>query len=203
MAKAPRAGVVKTRLCPPCTPHDAAAVAASALADTLDAALATDRPVVLALDGPPGPWERRDLRVVAQVGATFAERLARAWAHLPAGGVQIGMDTPQCTPALLLLALDAVHEHGSALGPATDGGWWLIGLERPHPMVFERVVMSTPTTGRDQLRRMRALGLSPAQLPTLTDIDTWPDARTVAEAIPDSRTARTVARVAGALEVRA
>lgn len=199
MAKAPRPGVVKTRLCPPCTPDDAAAIAASALHDTLDAAVATGRPVVLALAGPATGWARAGVRIVEQVGPTFTARLAAAWTQLPAGGVQIGMDTPQCTTDLLETALDAVREHGAALGLATDGGWWLLGLDRPRPGVFHGVEMSTPTTGRVQRQRMRTLGLTPAVLPTLTDIDTWSDARQVAAEVPGSRTAATVERIAASL----
>lgn len=195
MAKAPLAGAVKTRLCPPCTPEEAAEVAASALADTLDAALGTDRPVTLALAGPVGSWVPPGVCVIEQEGTTFSERLARAWANLPEGGVQIGMDTPQCTPAMLRAALAAVDAQGSAFGPAADGGWWLIGLDRPHDTMFDGIAMSEPTTGAEQLRRMRSLGLDPTILPTLVDIDTWTDAQTVARDAPGSRTAGTVARI--------
>ena len=194
MAKAPIAGRAKTRLCPPCTPAEAAAVAEAALHDTLCAALTCGHPVVLALEGPPGAWLPRGVDVVAQWRGSFNRRLTAAWTHLPAGGVQIGMDTPQICPSLLDRSLDAVAQCGAAFGPATDGGWWLIGMARPHDAMFAGIVMSSPTTGQQQLERMRALGFRPTVLPTLTDIDTWPSAQEVALEIPRSRTAAMVAR---------
>jgi glycosyltransferase A (GT-A) superfamily protein (DUF2064 family) len=107
MAKSPRPGMAKTRLCPPCTPDEAASIAQAALCDTLDAALGCGRRVVLALAGPPGPWLPDGVVVVPQVTGTFNERLDAAWSHLPAGGVQIGMDTPQVDSA----RLEAGAEH--------------------------------------------------------------------------------------------
>ncbi|MFN2507027.1 MAG: DUF2064 domain-containing protein, partial [Acidimicrobiales bacterium] len=99
MVKAPVAGQVKTRLCPPCTPAEAAALAAAALADTLAAVAAcgaTRR--ILALSGEPGPWLPPAFEVVAQCEGGLDRRLAHAWAVAGGPGVQIGMDTPQVTP---------------------------------------------------------------------------------------------------------
>ena len=63
-------------------------------------------------------------------------------------GVQIGMDTPQVTPALLDEALASARLHRAALGLAVDGGWWAIGLRRPDSQVFAGVPMSTQADGR-------------------------------------------------------
>jgi glycosyltransferase A (GT-A) superfamily protein (DUF2064 family) len=202
MAKAPVPGRVKTRLCPPCTPLEAADIARAALCDTLGAAVAggrsVGRSVVLALAGEPGPWVPPEIHVVAQIDGTFNERLRAAWTHLPNGGIQIGMDTPQVTAELLEVALQATAASGAALGPADDGGWWILGLRRPDERVFDDVAMSTATTGRQQLDRLRALGYSPALLPVLTDIDSWADACQVASSLPGSRTAAAVSRVTAA-----
>jgi glycosyltransferase A (GT-A) superfamily protein (DUF2064 family) len=195
MAKVPIPGLVKTRLSPPCTPTEAAAVAEAALRDTLTSALLCERPVTLALDGPPGRWLPCGVRVVPQATGDFNRRLAAAWSCLPGGGVQIGMDTPQVQPSMLRRALDAVQTCGSVFGPASDGGWWLLGLSRPYDAIFSGVAMSTSSTGRRQLERMRQLGLRPHLLPTLTDIDTWTTARDVATRIPRSRTASVVAHI--------
>jgi glycosyltransferase A (GT-A) superfamily protein (DUF2064 family) len=195
MAKAPLPGVAKTRLSPPCTPIEAAAIAEAALRDTLDVALACDRPVVVALDGPPGPWLPRGTMVVPQRAGSFDERLTAAWGGLHGGGVQIGMDTPQVDASLLRDAFDIVDEGGSAFGPACDGGWWLLGAHRPHHAMFTGISMSTSRTGEQQLERMRSLGLRPHLLPALTDIDTWSTALHVAATIPTSRTASAVASV--------
>lgn len=108
IAKAPVPGRVKTRLCPPLTPTEAAAVAAAALADTLDAVAgcAADRKI-LALDGNPGDWLPPGFEVIPQRGATFCHRLAHAWSDASGPGLQIGMDTPQVTSELLDRCLEA------------------------------------------------------------------------------------------------
>jgi uncharacterized protein len=189
MAKAPVAGRVKTRLCPPCTPEEAAILAEAALIDTLTAALCSsfDR-VVLALDGAPGPWLPAGVEVVAQRGEGFRERLATAWTEIGGPAVQIGMDTPQVTPALLDQARLLLLEPGAdaVLGPAADGGWWALGLRRARPAVFRGVPMSTPDTGVRQADRLAALGLRTRTLPCLRDVDTIEDAVEVAAGAPDT-----------------
>jgi glycosyltransferase A (GT-A) superfamily protein (DUF2064 family) len=79
IAKAPVPGRVKTRLCPPCTPDEAAALARAALEDTLEAAAgAGAERRVLVLEGQPGPWLPAGWDIVAQRGNGLAERLAAA-----------------------------------------------------------------------------------------------------------------------------
>src|SRR3954464_9115370 len=92
MAKSPVPGRVKTRLCPPCSPEEAAAVAAAALAETLDAVAAchADRKIV-ALDGEPGEWAPAGFELIEQCRGSLADRLAHAWSTAGGGGVQIGM----------------------------------------------------------------------------------------------------------------
>ena len=99
IAKAPVPGRSKTRLCPPCTPEQAARVAEAALGDTLAAVLATPgiRPV-LALDGAPGPWLPPGFDVVPQRGVGLDERLACAFEDAGGASFLVGMDTPQLTP---------------------------------------------------------------------------------------------------------
>ncbi|MDA1360341.1 DUF2064 domain-containing protein [Glycomyces luteolus] len=193
LAKAPVPGRVKTRLSPPLTTVEAAAVAEAALADTLEAVAGcgADR-LIVALDGEPGPWLPEGFEVVPQVPGSFNERLAAAWAFAGGPGLQIGMDTPQVTPGLLDEGLAAAVEHGSALGLAEDGGWWAIGLGEPHPEAFAGVPMSCDDTGRRQLERLRALGFRPAALPVLRDLDDAADARAIAALVPQSRTAGAV-----------
>jgi len=202
MAKAPVPGQVKTRLCPPCAPEEAAAVAEAALHDTLRAALSTTGAtgVVLALDGGRGWWCDAGARVIAQRGGGFDERLASAFADVGGRSLLIGMDTPQVTPALLDDALAMLNGEGveAVLGPAADGGWWALGLRRPDERVLLGVPMSTPWTGEVQLARLGSLGLRVGQLPTLADVDTFSTAVEVAAAAPHTRFAAAVA----ALEVR-
>jgi glycosyltransferase A (GT-A) superfamily protein (DUF2064 family) len=77
-------------------------------------------------------------------------------------------------------------------GPATDGGFWLLGLLRPDPTLLLGVPMSHPDTGRVQLDRLNRAGLAVAALPTLTDVDTPDTAAEVAVAAPNSRFAASV-----------
>jgi hypothetical protein len=201
MAKSPRPGKVKTRLCPPCTPDEAAAVATAALADTLDAVAASGAArKVVALDGRPGPWLPPGFEVIAQRGIDFNERLANAWADTDGPGIQIGMDTPQVTAGELdglLAALDGSARRQAVLGHALDGGWWVVGWRNAEPRgVFGGVRMSAPTTGAEQERRLLALGFELVRADPKRDIDTVDDLTAVAAAHPRLRTAR-LARVLG------
>ncbi|HEY8544687.1 MAG TPA: DUF2064 domain-containing protein [Acidimicrobiales bacterium] len=203
LAKEPVPGRVKTRLCPPCTPEDAAEVAAAALADTLAAATGSgaDR-VVLALDGRPGPWCPPGVEVVDQGDGDLDRRLTRAWAATAGPALQIGMDTPQVTAGDLAAAMAALTHPGvdAVLGLAADGGWWAAGQRRPHPRAFLGVPTSRPDTGARQLARFRELGLAVAALPVRVDVDTWPDAVAVATAHAGTRFAAVVRRRMAALE---
>lgn len=203
LAKAPVPGRVKTRLCPPCTPTQAAAVAEAALADTLDTVGAVPAAGgvagrVLVLDGrypaPPG-WD-----VAPQRGDGLGERLAHAYADTRRDGqasLLVGMDTPQLTVELLTAAAGLLAGPVDAvLGLATDGGWWGLGLREPaHGSALISVPMSTPRTGADTLAALRTAGLRVAMLPTLSDVDTAADAHAVAASCPPrSRFARVVAQ---------
>jgi rSAM/selenodomain-associated transferase 1 len=193
ICKSPVPGRVKTRLCPPCTPRQAAALATAALADTFAAVRATPAARrVAVLDGSPGPWLGPGIEVLAQRGDRLDERLAHAFSDLgPA--VVVGMDTPQVTPRLLAAALQATARHGAALGPAVDGGYWAIGLREPTPELLMGVPMSTAETGRVQLMRLRGHGLRPWLLPRLVDVDDAQTARAVAATAPHGAFAATVA----------
>ena len=198
MAKAPVAGRVKTRLCPPCTPAEAAAIAEAALADTLEAVASCGVEAgrrFVALDGEPGPWLQPGFDVFRQCDGPFDRRLAHAWSVAGGPGVQIGMDTPQVTARDLDGALGALDGAGAVLGHAADGGWWAIGLHRPHPLVFFGVPMSRDDTGRHQEARLRALGLSVRLLPELVDVDHVSDLAHVAEVAPWTRTAARARRL--------
>jgi rSAM/selenodomain-associated transferase 1 len=197
IAKAPVAGRVKTRLCPPCTHAEAAELARAALQDTLEAAGGAGAARrVLVLDGAPGPWLPAGWELVPQRGDGLAERLAAAFADAGAPAFLVGMDTPQITPALVRAGLDALATHDAAFGPAADGGYWGIGLRRPDPEVFAGIPMSKPHTGAAQRLRLDALGLRTAMLPTLLDVDTIAAARAVAAEVPGSRFAARLAAVA-------
>ena len=200
IAKAPVPGQVKTRLCPPCRPEEAAALAEAALTDTLAAAsVVTDARLVVALDGPPGPWLRGHVEVVPQRGADLGRRLAHLFVDLartsPGPTLVVAMDTPQITGLHFMAGLEALDAHDVSLGPTDDGGYWGIGLARPHPALFDGVPMSAPGTGRAQLARAEQLGLRTFVLPQLRDVDTIEDVRAVASRSPCTRFAVTAHRL--------
>jgi uncharacterized protein len=197
IAKEPVAGHVKTRLCPPCTPEQAARLARAALEDTLAACdrAAGDSRRVLVLAGRPGPWVPAGWEVIPQRGGGLAERLHAAFSDAGGPAFLVGMDTPQVAPGALADGLAAIDRVDAAFGPATDGGYWAIGLREPDPAVFAGVPMSRIYTGAIQRARLAALGLRTVDLPPLRDVDDIAAARAVAAEAPDSRFAAVLAEI--------
>lgn len=201
VAKAPVAGRVKTRLGADIGHAAAADLAAAALLDTIaacvDAFGADDCLIALSgdlADAVRGDEIARALEgwgMARQRGSTFAERLANAHADVPAGGpvVQVGMDTPQVHPALLRGAADLAHAHrGPVLGPAVDGGWWVLVTTHAHQAgVLTGVPMSRPDTGRLTAAALAATGAAPVDAPVLRDVDEVEDAHVVAAEAPATR----------------
>jgi glycosyltransferase A (GT-A) superfamily protein (DUF2064 family) len=193
VAKAPVAGRVKTRLGAEIGMAAAADLAAASLLDTMAACRDAFGPdsCLLSLSGDFADSVRGDelirasdgWSVARQRGSTFAERLANSHLDVPPGGsvVQVGMDTPQLTPALLVEVAAAVAQHDAVLGPAEDGGWWVLALRRPiAARALHDVPMSTPTTYDDTRRALVGEGLDVAVAGTLRDVDTVADADAVA-----------------------
>lgn len=198
VAKAPVPGLVKTRLARDVGSECAAELAAASLLDTLDACTEAAGPdhCHLALAGELDEAVRGgDLgralagwRVTPQVGDGFAARLAHAHAEGPGPVVQVGMDTPQVTAALLLDVAASLQEHPGVLGPAEDGGWWVLGLRDPAAAwALTDVEMSTPTTYDDTRAALAAAGVEVGTAPVLRDVDTLADADAVADAAPGTR----------------
>jgi rSAM/selenodomain-associated transferase 1 len=193
MAKAPESGRVKTRLCPPCTPRQAAALADASLRDVVAAMLAT--PVarrVVVLDGVPPRWLPQSVDVVTQRGTGLDRRLAAAFADIGPALVIAG-DTPQVHPDDLIAGLRALRTRDAVLGPSIDGGYWAIGLRRVHPLAVRGLPMSSPRTLDAQRERLSTLGLRWSELRALRDVDAFTDALAVAEECPQSRFAHTLA----------
>jgi hypothetical protein len=194
IAKSPVAGRVKTRLCPPYSPVEAAVIAEAALADTLAAVAATPASArTLVLSGAVGLWLPAGISVVPQRGTTLDERIGAAFEDAQhehrAPLLLIGMDTPQVTPQLLATAGELLRSDGTdaVLGLAADGGWWGLGLRHANASLLTGVPMSTPFTGAAQLQRLQASGLRVAMLPELVDVDDATSARIVADLVPSSR----------------
>ncbi|MGT2426392.1 TIGR04282 family arsenosugar biosynthesis glycosyltransferase [Amnibacterium kyonggiense] len=186
-------GRVKTRLTPPFSPEEAAALAAASLADTIEAAgrVAADRHL-LWFDGaaPAGTG----FEVVQQPAGGLDERIAAAFDAVADRAVLVGMDTPQLDPAVLEGVLDD-DAADAWFGPASDGGWWALGLDpMPHRGDLIRgVPMSTARTGAATRLRLAGAGLRVRPLPTLTDFDHAAEALAVAESAPTSRFAAQLA----------
>jgi uncharacterized protein len=195
IAKEPVAGQVKTRLSPPCTPEQAARLALAALQDTLAACDGAAARRVLVLDGRPGPWLPPGWDVVPQRGAGLAQRMGAAFGDVGGPALLVGMDTPQLSPALVAEGLGALADHDAVFGPASDGGYWAIGLREYDPRVFAGVPMSRIYTGAIQRARLAALGLRTRDLPELRDVDDIAAARAVAAAAPGTRFAAALAEV--------
>ena len=203
VAKAPEPGRAKTRLAATVGDRVAAEIAAAALLDTLDAVAAAPvaaRVVALTgnLDAAAGAADiRRRLEsftVIGQRGDDFADRLANAHADAADGHpvLQIGMDTPQVTDELLASCARRLLQAQAVLGPACDGGWWVLGLQTPATAECLRSVpMSQPDTGELTLKALRDNGIDVTPVELLTDFDIVDDVAAVREACdPASRFAR-------------
>ncbi len=186
MAKAPRAGEVKTRLCPPLSPADAAALYRCFLLDkvaqvrALDGARAviaftpdTDRDVFEALA--PG------VDLLAQRGDDLGRRLLNGLDDLlrsgSLGALMIDSDTPTLPTEFLRQAIDVVMKPDVdvVLGPTDDGGYYLIGMRAVWPALFDAMPWSTPDVFPETMRRAGALGLRVTCLPAWFDVDTARD----------------------------
>jgi rSAM/selenodomain-associated transferase 1 len=195
LAKAPIAGRVKTRLCPPFSMQQAALIAAAALADTIEAvseATATNRALVL--DGEysaPAGWQ-----MIAQRDGDLDRRLTAAFTDSAIPGapsVLIGMDTPQVTATALDQIAVELRHHDAVLAPAFDGGWWGLALRDPsHAVALIGVPTSTSRTAHATASALRRRGLRVAIVDMLRDVDTVEDALAVRAQAPHTRFASAV-----------
>jgi hypothetical protein len=183
MAKVPVAGAVKTRLCPPLEPDQAARLARCFLEDRVEqlGQLATgDRLVAFA--PPEREPELRALvpagvRLVPQTGADLGARLDHVLTSLLAegyaGAIAVDADSPTLPTAYLEEAC-ALLRDGVAdvvIGPSEDGGYYLIGLGAPAPALFRDMPWSTPVVCAETVARARRWGWRVRVLPTWFDVD--------------------------------
>ncbi|MCZ9880304.1 TIGR04282 family arsenosugar biosynthesis glycosyltransferase [Arthrobacter sp. B2a2-09] len=176
-------GMVKTRLIPPLTPEQAAALAQTSLSQTLETvrSLPAARRL-LVFDGTPHHGDAAGFEVFAQSAGGLDERLAAICSLTDGPLLILGMDTPQlCGDQLAPLLADwvtpaPVTHRGAWFGPASDGGFWALGLYRPDGGLLRGVDMSTPQTGAHQLARLAGAGLDVGLLPVLRDVDYFADA---------------------------
>ena len=116
--------------------------------------------------------------------------------------LQVGMDSPQIDAALLTGCVRLLDRSDAVLGPAVDGGWWLLGLRDPRAAaLIADVPTSRPDTGAATVAALRAGGLRVAIAPQLRDVDSAADAVEVAEIAPHTAFAA-AARQLAAVAVR-
>ncbi len=125
------------------------------------------------------PWLQPDWTASPQGSGTLGERMQRAFLDAFAGSARrvalIGSDCPTVSMRDVEEAWTALASHDLVLGPATDGGYWLIGLRRTHSELFEEMPWSTETVFDETLRRAAKLGLRVELLSPRTDVDTEQD----------------------------
>ncbi len=189
-AKAPTPGSVKTRLIGALTPEDAAEVYLRCLRLTVQAASAVGG-VRVVLSVRPDDWDGREIGDSTierrpQGPGDLGERLGRAVCRAfgeALGGEEpalstaaprillVGSDSPTMTTGDLRAAFELLERFDAVIGPATDGGYYLLGLRRPVTVLFENIEWSSPRVLSQTMRRAAEAGLSIATLPQRRDID--------------------------------
>ena len=181
-AKAPQAGLAKTRLIPALGAAGAANLARQMLTHTLAQALATAAQTVELCMSPaagdpawlgvalPGALELSD-QGDGDLGARMDRAMNRALARQAGPVLLMGSDCPALSAAHISEAARQLAQHDAVLVPAADGGYVLIGLKAPCPELFTRMAWSTPTVAAKTLHRLAALGMRVWLGPTLHDID--------------------------------
>lgn len=181
MAKAPVAGAVKTRLEPFLSPAECAELAAAFLLDALAKAKAVCENTILAYS----PAAQRGVLesilqsktiYVEQTGANLGERMSNAFEFAFAGNsdavVMIGTDSPTVPADFIRRAFEFLeNESDVVLGETTDGGFYLIGLQRNYPELFENVRWSSAEVFKQTMKNAERLKLRAAQIPVWYDVD--------------------------------
>jgi len=183
-AKWPESGKVKTRLAQAVSPQWAAEIARAFLLDTLHRLrdLPVEKVVVFAPSSqqaafaaliPPG------LSLAPQVDGNLGERLHAFFADTHDPTVVIGTDSPSLPVSLIDQAFQSLQTVDVVIGPATDGGYYLLGCRGHHPALFHGIDWSTSRVTQQTTERLRQLGLSLAVLPPWYDVDTSDDWQTL------------------------
>jgi rSAM/selenodomain-associated transferase 1 len=190
-AKAPIPGQVKTRLCPPLTPDEAASLHGSFVLDALersrDALAAARLNVDRFLACSPSHdhvffkilAERHGVRLLDQVGEDLGARMDQAFQTVFAQGytrvVLTGSDLPSLPGSFFTRALSLLADHDLVLGPSLDGGYYLIGLTQPTPLLFSGIPWSTDQVLTLTRNKADSLGYKTTLLPAWRDVDTIED----------------------------
>jgi uncharacterized protein len=185
MAKVPLIGTVKTRLQSVLSPEKCAGLAAAFLRDTIKKAQTVCKNVILAYS-PAGQRGFLDYIVspeiilVEQKGANLGEKMSNAFEFALTENspvVMLGTDSPTFPAGYLEQAFEALENDSEiVLGKSTDGGFYLIGLRKPVPKLFERIEWSTPRVFEQITGNIKNLGIEKLKLvPAHYDVDTPDD----------------------------
>lgn len=123
-------------------------------------------------------WPEDQFQKHLQKGLTLGERMCNAFADaFPRYQrvVIIGSDCPGLRSALIHQAFNMLNEVPIVLGPARDGGYYLLGLQQHTPVLFEEIAWSTPQVFAQTMEKAAQIGVVPRLLPMLADIDTEAD----------------------------
>jgi len=182
VAKRPAPGQTKTRLCPPLTGEQAAALYECFLADTLDVMRQVkdvERAVSYLPEDERGYFRRLapDFTLHPQRGKDLGARLDNLLSAALAEGARYAVVMDSDSPTLPAACVEEAYARLEAgadvvFGPCDDGGYYLVGVTRPQPRLLREVAMSTPTVLEDSLSIARSLGLRVALLPAWYDVDT-------------------------------
>lgn len=209
MAKAPRAGMVKTRLARKLPEMAVTDLYRCLLDDTISLAKGLDG-VEVAMVCPEGDVEDlahatgNRVRVVPQSGKGLAAGLTSVFAYFSSAGprriVAFNSDTPHLAASVLQEAFSLLVECDVVVGPTRDGGYYLVGATASHPGLFPGDAMGTTNAYDALLARARALGLSVALTDPFYDIDEVADLGELAAELQRApgkapRTAEWLARV--------
>ncbi|MCB0358333.1 MAG: TIGR04282 family arsenosugar biosynthesis glycosyltransferase [Bdellovibrionales bacterium] len=179
----PVPGQTKTRMHTALSPERAAAFyrcMAEHTVHSLAALAERDIDMVLAVTPPDAvertnAWLGKEYHCFPQSTGDLGARLSAAFSFAFASGaakvVAIGTDCPELEAAHVREAFTALDLHKSVLGPATDGGYYLLGLREFRSDIFDAIPWSSPRTAQVTIDRLRAAGLPPRLLAPLTDVD--------------------------------
>lgn len=180
-AREPIAGMVKTRLAAGIGANAATEVYRKLLDHTIETARSTGIDAVVSLAEKPAEAWAAGLGLPAEIQGEgdLGRRMSDCFRDRFAGGatraVLIGSDNAHIRPDHIRQAFAALNNHRMVLGPAEDGGYWLVGQQIPGIDLFRGIPWSDPSTLHATRQRLRKLDVDWCELETLPDIDTTED----------------------------
>jgi len=182
-ARYPVPGSCKTRLIPAVGPDGAADIHRRLAARTADLLRASGCPTTIAITGADAEafeqWLGTGLEYVEQAQGNLTDRLLAFVEYAPV--IFFGADTPDLADRHVKAAVEGLKSHEVIIGPAEDGGYYLIGMRKPLPEILTDMPWGTDQVLPETLRRLESLGIEPFLLETLSDCDRpedlerWPE----------------------------